>query len=247
MSSKNLLDNIRVILVEPAGTLNVGSVSRVMKNMGLSNLVLVNPKCDYLSPEALQMSVHADDVLLNAKIVSNLSQALEGVTRAIATTVRSRSIPTILESPRKALPWLLANKIETALIFGPEERGLSNQELNYAQRYVYIQANPDYPSLNLAQAVAICAYELYQIVFDDEDVKFNQDCENVASLDLLDSYYQHLETTLLNIGYLYSHTAKARMEKLRRLFNKSSLSPEEVNILRGILSQIEWYGQQKSK
>ncbi|MEQ8960486.1 MAG: RNA methyltransferase, partial [Coleofasciculus sp. C2-GNP5-27] len=132
------LANVRIILVEPAGALNIGSVARVMKNMGLNQLWLVNPHCNPSGSEARQMAVHGVDVLESAQQVATLPEALQGCQRAIATTARTRHLPTTLEPPRLALPWLLAENITSALIFGPEDRGLSNDELNYAQRFVCI-------------------------------------------------------------------------------------------------------------
>jgi tRNA/rRNA methyltransferase len=154
------MEQIKIVLVEPTGALNIGSIARVMKNMSLTNLVLVNPKCDPVGEEARQMAVHAQDILDNVVIADSLPTALQGCQRAIATTARSRALPTELEAPRDALPWLIEANTTSALIFGPEDRGLSNQELNYGQRFVGIPSNPTYPSLNLAQAVGICAYEL---------------------------------------------------------------------------------------
>ncbi len=240
------LSHLKIILVEPAGALNVGSVARVMKNMGLSQLVLVNPHCDPFGESAQHMAVHGKDVLEQAKIVGTLSDALAGCQRAIATTARSRSLQTNLEPPKIALPWLLAENLATALIFGPEDRGLSNEELNYAQRFVCIPANPTYPSLNLAQAVAICVYELYQASLDPSLAE-PLEKPNLATLDQLEGYYQHLEETLLHIGFLYPHTAKARMEKFRRLFNRLELSEEEIFMLRGMLGQFNWMWQQKEE
>jgi tRNA/rRNA methyltransferase len=153
--------NIRIVLVEPAGPLNVGSVARVMKNMGLHQLVLVNPQCDYLGEEARLMAVRAADILENARVVESLPSALVGCTRAIATTGDdSRSLPTQLENPADALPWLF--EVPSALIFGREDCGLTNAELNYAQRLIRIPSSDAYTSLNLAQAVAVCCYELYR-------------------------------------------------------------------------------------
>src|SRR6476469_9262844 len=153
--------NIRIVLVEPAGPLNVGSVARVMKNMGLHQLVLVNPQCDYLGEEARLMAVRAADILETAKVVESLPAALVGCVRAIATTGDdSRSLPTQLEEPADALPWLL--EAPSALIFGREDCGLTNAELNRAQRLIRIPTSDAYTSLNLAQAVAICCYELYR-------------------------------------------------------------------------------------
>jgi tRNA/rRNA methyltransferase len=239
-----LLKTIKIILVEPAGPLNVGSVARVMKNMGLEQLVLVNPHCDRLGEEARKMAVHAADILENAQEVASLPEALVGCQRIIATTARSRSLPTALETPRHGLPWLLSENLTTALIFGPEDRGLSNEELQYAQRYVGIPSNPAYPSLNLAQAVAVCSYELYQLVLEQPALA-ELDLP-LATQDQLEAYYQHLERLLLAIGYLYPHTAPSRLKKLRRLYNRANLTPEEVAMLRGILSQIDWHRQHLS-
>jgi tRNA/rRNA methyltransferase len=229
---------VKIILLEPAGELNLGSIARIMKNMGLKQLLLVNPHCNPHSETAKIMAVHGIDVLENAQIVPSLPLALAGCHRAIATTARSRTLPTELETPKQALPWLLEEGMVSALIFGPEERGLSNQELNYAQRFVSIPAHPEYPSLNLAQAVAVCAYELYQASLDKQTAA--EISTDLASLDALEAYYQHLESVLLKINYLYPHTATARMEKFRRLFNRTNLQQQELAMLRGILRQIEW-------
>lgn len=325
--TKLALSHLRIVLVEPAGPLNLGAVARVMKNMGLHRLVLVNPHCQPTDPEARQMAVHAADVLASATSVATLTEALIGCQRAVATTGRDRHASDLpLEHPRQVLPWLLGSasdsplgsspidsqplessvapphlpsletdltqselsRPESALIFGPEDRGLSNIELNQAQRWLRIPTSPVYPSLNLAQAVAICCYELYQIAqagvrfqsvsatqtsvspssdpvlaqplqpqpavssaskvnsspMSNEAFSETMDCE--ASLDRLEGYYQHLEAVLLKIGYLYSHTAESRMQKFRRLFNRAALSENELAMLRGILSQVEWAIDQRS-
>ena len=246
------LAGVRVVLVEPAGPLNVGAIARVMKNMGIWQLILVNPRCDWLGEEARLMAVHAANLLETARSVATLPDALSGCQRAIATTSRDRSPEAALETPKAGLPWLIqvndfnANSIESALIFGPEDRGLSNIELSYAQRFIRIPSSPTYPSLNLAQAVAICCYELHQIALtftelpDPSPQPLAPISSNPPTLDLLEGYYQQLEALLLKIGYLYPHTAPSRMEKFRRLFNRSDLSTEEVKMLRGILSQMEW-------
>ncbi|TVP66873.1 MAG: RNA methyltransferase, partial [Leptolyngbya sp. LCM1.Bin17] len=159
------LEPIRIVLVEPAGPLNVGATARVMKNMGLHQLILVNPQCDPQSEQAQHMAVHARDLLAAAHTVATLPEALVGCQRAIATTGRLHPQDQPLETPEAALPWLLSPTPNpnwaAALIFGPEDRGLSNAELIYAQRWVRIPVSDAYPSLNLAQAVAICAYVLH--------------------------------------------------------------------------------------
>lgn len=251
-----MLDAIRIILVEPAGALNVGSVARVMKNMGLQHLVLVNPHCDPVGAEARQMAVHAAEILEAARIVPSLPAALSGCTRAIATTGRPHSPEFSLEHPRLALPWLLTEPIapdSAALIFGPEDRGLNKEELNHAHRCIYIPANPAYPSLNLAQAVAICCYELAQAIaplsspIHPEPRNEPITAALAAPLDQVEGFYQQLEALLLQIGYLYPHTAESRMHKFRRLLNRALPNQEEVAMLRGILSQVKWAIEQGKK
>jgi tRNA/rRNA methyltransferase len=234
-----LINQVKIILVEPAGERNIGSIARVMRNMGLYHLVIVNPRCDYLSEDAQVMAVHGIEVLKKAVVVDSLPMALQGCQRAIATTARVRGIPTVLETPRQALPWLMVENVTSALIFGPEDRGLSNQELSYAQRFVCIPANPEYPSLNLAQAVGVCAYELYQGL-SDVKIPENSDNEMMANIEELEGYYQHLESVLLDVNYLYPHTAAVKMEKLRRIVNRNNLKSHELTMIRGILRQIQW-------
>ena len=242
--NQNRLANIRIVLVEPAGELNLGSIARIMKNMGLFELVLVNPQCDPHDEAARIMAVHAVDVLENALVVDSLPTALIGCQQAIATTVRSRSVPIELETPTKVLPSLIASNTCSALLFGAESRGLSNDELKYAQRFICIPSNPDYPSLNLAQAVAICCYELYQASSNNSVPTVSPPTvplqSTSAPLEALEGYYQDLEALLLEIGYLHPHTAAVKMEKFRRLYGKANLQSEEVAMLRGILRQVRW-------
>jgi tRNA/rRNA methyltransferase len=164
------LAHLRIVLVEPAGPINVGAAARVMKNMGLHHLVLVNPQCDPTSTAAWRMAVHGREVLAAAQIVNTLPEALVGCQRAVATTGRIHPQRQGLETPEQVLPWLLAPDsqvpLPTALIFGPEDRGLSNEELVYAQRWIRIPASDAYPSLNLAQAVAVCGYLLHRQATD---------------------------------------------------------------------------------
>jgi len=257
MDVETALAGVRIVLVEPLGPLNVGAIARVMKNMGLHQLVLVNPQCDILSPESRLMAVHAVDILSSAQVAQTIPAALRGCTRAIATTARLRSTDLQREHPRAALPWLLGSP--SAVIFGREDRGLSNAELNYAQRFVRIPSSPAYPSLNLAQAVAVCCYELYQGALGSSKASaVSQKCQQptaaaspgsalstkgetqAASREVLEAYYQQMEAVLLKIGYLYPHTAATRMSKFRRLFNRADPTAAEVAMLRGILRQVTW-------
>jgi tRNA/rRNA methyltransferase len=275
------LASVRIVLVAPAGPLNVGSVARVMKNFGLSQLYLVDPQCDWLGLEASQMAVHADDLLNSACRVQTIPEALVGCEYAIATTARNRGFDAPLDPPEIALPNLLfsegteARASDTALIFGPEDRGLSNEELTYAQQFLKIPTSDAYSALNLAQAVAICCYELSRSqpplqkppssgkqsesvtvslptssVETQSQARSNEE-QNVnaqpdaiaqpnAKLEELEGYCQHLESLLLEVGYLHPHTSASRMRKLRRILNRAALTSEEVALLRGMIRQTEW-------
>ncbi len=244
------LDQIRIVLVEPAGPLNLGATARIMKNMGLRHLVLVNPQCDPSSEEARRMAVHGDDVLAAAAIAASLPEALTGCQRAVATTGRLHRQDHPLELPETALPWLLPTTPESsfaaALVFGPEDRGLSNDELVYAQRWVRIPVSDIYPSLNLAQAVALCSYTLHRAAMAEALAEsfptqgIAAAAGQTASLDQLEGFYQDLEIVLLKIGYLYPHTAPSRMAKLRRLLHRAGPDPQELAMLRGVLRQVNW-------
>lgn len=241
IESQTALSRVRIVLVEPAGPLNVGAIARVMKNMGLQQLVLVNPQCDPVGEEARKMAVHAADILESSRRVASLPAALQGCERAMATTARERANFNSLENPRSSLPWLL--ETPSALIFGPEDRGLSNEELKYAQRFVRIPSSDTYSALNLAQAVAICCYELSVSAQAGETQRRSEgvlEGQSGAPLEILEGYYEQLEALLLKIGYLFPHTAASRMEKFRGLFNRAHPSASEVAMLRGILRQVEW-------
>lgn len=252
----NNTSNIRIVLVETAGARNLGSVARVMKNFGLTELWLVNPKCDRLGDEALQMAVHAPEILENAKVVDSLPAALVDCYRAIATAGRIDKGEMPLTNPARGLSWLMQAET-SAIVFGAEDRGLSNSELQHCQQVIRIPVNPDYPSLNLAQSVGICCYQLQLLRDDLREKGENSPCqENLTSqiaqdliksapIDLatradLEACYQQLEAVLLKIGYVYPHTAVHRLRKFRHIFDRANLSPSEVAMLRGILRQFNW-------
>jgi len=220
-----------------------------MKNFGLSELWLVNPKCDRLGDEARQMAVHAPEILENANIVDNLPEALVGCHRAIATAGRIDKGEMKVTTPPKGLSWLMQADT-SAIVFGAEDRGLSNAEIQHCQQVMRIPVNPDYPSLNLAQAVGICCYQL-RLLKDNPQGHENltsqiaQDLIKSAPIDLatraeLEVCYQQLEAVLLKIGYVYPHTAVHRLRKFRHIFDRANLSPSEVAMLRGILRQVNW-------
>jgi tRNA/rRNA methyltransferase len=259
------LEVVRIVLVEPAGARNLGSVARVMKNFGLTTLVLVNPQCDHFSDEAMHMAVHAKELLETAIVLPDLPSALVGCHRVAATVGREEMQA---ESLRSVTPWLLPDwskisqnpqtwglgaadltQIQSAIVFGREDHGLSNAELKYAQRCITIPSNPDYPSLNLAQAVGICCYELSQQ--DSQNAagsepelskRFELQAETIeaAPFQLTNAFYVGLEELLLTIGYLHDHTAESRMTKFRLLLDRAVPTSHEMTMLLGILRQAKW-------
>lgn len=234
------LSQIRIVLVEPAGALNVGSVARVMKNMGLGQLVLVSPRCDPLGEQARLMAVHGAEILETAQIVEDLPTALLGCSQIMATVGRDLDTNIPLETPRQALPDLLNQS--AAIMFGREDHGLTNQEVMLAQRLIQIPTSSTYPSLNLAQAVGVCCYELWQAQADQSARGREQSgpLPSTASFEDLEGFYGNWQSLLLKIGYLYSHTAPSRMAKLRGLVNRSQPTVAEIALLRGMLRQVSW-------
>lgn len=231
------LSSVRIVLVEPLGPINIGGVARIMKNMGLARLVLVAPRCDPQAEEARRWAVHAQELLDNAQVVATLPQALAGCEYILATVGRDIADVALPQySPRQGLPPLVTG-IEAALVFGREDRGLTNQELGYAQGLLCIPTHADYPSLNLAQAVGVCCYELWQCLnlSTSQEVAFSG-----ATFEAVEGFYHHLEQLLLVVGFLYPHTAQSRMAKVRSLLARTQLSPTELALLRGMVHQIEW-------
>jgi tRNA/rRNA methyltransferase len=235
---------IKIVLVQPKGPLNIGAVARTMKNFDLSELLLVAPQCDPFDPQALDMSVHAEDLLRRCSIVNSLPEALQDCVAVVGTTARTRTVPAPFESPETGLSWLEKQHHvgPVALVFGPEDRGLSNEELALCQRFIYIPTSPNYPSMNLAQAVAVCAYVLSQ----QPQQELTLGVTLQAPAGETEGFYQHLQDTLLEVGYLQPHTAKRKMEKFRRLFNRAELTSEEVALLRGVLRQMMWNAHKES-
>ena len=247
------LDGVRVVLVEPAGPLNVGAIARVMKNMGLSQLVLVNPHCHIEDEAAVRMAVHAADILAGATVVESLSAALTDCRGIVGTVGRTQPMEFEVGEPRTVLPQLLlpANQ-PAALVFGPEDRGLNNRELGMCRQQIFIPTSDVYPSMNLAQAVGICAYELRQAALahqvprsglgDTRAGALLQDTtpSSKAPSQALEGFYQQLEQVLLQIGFLYPHTAPRKLLKFRRLFDRAQLTLKDVALLRGVLRQLAW-------
>ena len=233
----SVLANIRIVLVRPFHPGNIGSVARSMKTMGLSDLCLVKPR-DYPHPEAVKMAAGAADLLEKSNTAVSLKEAIADCTVVIASTARPRGYDLPELSPQQTAQHLLegSNKNHVALIFGPERMGLHNDDIRHAKYRVTIPANPDYSSLNIAAAVQILSYEIYQSSLTPKR-KDNLVRELPSSEDI-ERLYEHLETVLKDIKFLRTHSGET-MQRLRHLLTRAEPDVLETNIIRGILAAID--------
>lgn len=232
------LDRIRVVLSHTFHPGNIGAVARAMKTMGLYRLYLVNPQ-RFPDAEATTRATGAADVLEQARVCTSLDEALQGTIFAAAATSRRRDLSHPLLTPRTAAPLLLveAQHGEVALLFGAETSGLTNAELDRCQMLLKIPANPAFASLNLASAVQVLAYEL-RTALSDEMLPVAEEERSRASFEEVEGFYAHLEQVMVASCFLDPASPKRLMHRLRRLFARSRLEREEVNILRGILTSV---------
>ena len=232
---------IKVVLVEPAGTLNIGSIARLCENFGVDELRLVSPKCNHLESEAIRMAVKGIKFLEEAKIYNHLSDALSDCSYIIATCGRKEHGDIPLYSNKKALEWASGStKKETiALVFGREDHGLSNEELLKAHKVISLDTNKKYPSLNLSHAVAIILHQLNELRNVNSLKKYNYK-NNPANIIQLEDCLNDAGRFLLDIGFLMSHTYKARMSKIKKLLQRAEIKDEEVALIRGIIQQARW-------
>jgi len=245
----NPLDNIAIVLVRPQYAGNIGSVSRAMKNMGFKRLILVSPEQDYLSDEARMMATSARDILENAEVFSNLEKALMGFRWIAGTSGRKGRNRGPFIYPRQISTEILghARAVPVAILFGPEDRGLTNEDLAPCQALISMPTHEGLRSLNLAQAVMVFCYELFVAslgLSEKESQNYGQVIKP-AEFKKIEGMYSHLEELLLKIGFLDVNNPKRIMHTLRRIFGRAGLSDRDVAILRGIFRQLEWYATKR--
>ena len=231
--------NITIVLVEPQSPGNVGMVCRAMKNMGLSELRLVNP-CRIDHPEALKFAVSAKDLLGAAVIYSSLAEALADCPFSVATTRRHGKYRQEISTPAEIAVKVRAigGEERTAFVFGREDNGLTTEEVALCRWQATIPTGDEYGSLNLAQAVLIFCYELFTA--SGGDVVRQE--RALAPSSELEALYGHMERSLLRIGFLNPQNPDHLMRTLRRVFARAELDAREVAVLRGLMSQIDWAG-----
>jgi tRNA/rRNA methyltransferase len=241
MNPEVLLSRVRVVLCRPSHPGNIGATARAMKTMGISDLRLVQPRA-FPDPEADARATGAVDVLQAAKIHADLPDALAGTVLAIALSARRRD----LGPPVGEVRGMVAQALEAAalgpvaLVFGNETVGLSNEEIERCQAAVAIPANPAFSSLNLGAAVQILCYELRMAAFGDvppiPDAKTTPFASPPATHAEVEGLYAHLESVMAASGFLNPAQPGRLMSKVRRLFGRTRLERDEVNILRGLLA-----------
>jgi tRNA (cytidine32/uridine32-2'-O)-methyltransferase len=237
----NLLSRIRFVLVEPTHSGNVGAVARAMKNMGLTRLVLVNPKCA-IDADAIARAAGADDLLAAADIVATLPDALHGCRLVVGTSARLRHLDWPVLNPRACGERLVAEAGEgdVGLILGRESSGLSNEELARCHFLAHIPTDPGFSSLNLAAAAQVFAYEvLTALGAHSPEPPAEPAPADLAPAEAMESFHVHLAETLVDLGFGHAEQSHRLLQRLRRLFHRARPDRVELNILRGILSAAQ--------
>ena len=236
------LARVRIVLVEPLYGGNIGQVSRAMMNFGLSRLVLVNPR-EHKTAESYWMARDGKTILDEAELYPTLEEALRPVGLAVGTTRRVGKYRRPAMGPEECAQGLapLTRDNDVAIVFGREDSGLSAEELKLCQWLVTIPANPEFPSLNLAQAVLLMGSTLYRSTLTDATEAAEGAGLRLAGPAELERLYKHMEETLGGIGFLTGDHAPSILISLRRIFGRANLEPRDVAILRGVLGQMDWY------
>lgn len=234
-----------VVLVRPHYPGNLGAVARLMANFGFRDLILVDSRVDPADRDARRQSTHGEWILDASRAVPDLPAALEGCLCAAATSARAGILLRgHAQEPAAAaqalLPHLDHGRI--ALVFGPEPSGLTNDEITLCQHLIEIPAEASYPALNLAQAAAICLYEMRQAVLAKSSVLVED--EPPADFDLQQRMFGSLQSALEDIHYLYGPKGPVLMHGLRQLIGRARPTETEAKLLLGLARQIRWFAQQ---
>lgn len=233
------LKQVKVVLVGTTHPGNIGSVARAMKTMGLSQLILVDPQTE-IDEKSVALAAGAADILDNAIIVDTLEQGVADCGLVIGASARSRTLPWPMLDPRQTGEKLISElpNYPVAVVFGRENSGLSNDELQLCQYHVCIPANPEYSSLNLAMAVQTICYEI-RMAWLTQQPEVTEIEQQYPSSAQMTGFFDHLERTLNDIGFIVKAHPGQVMNKLRRLYNRARPEEVELNILRGILTATQ--------
>ncbi|MBY5992813.1 tRNA (cytosine(32)/uridine(32)-2'-O)-methyltransferase TrmJ [Ferrimonas balearica] len=242
-----MLSNVRIVLVGTSHPGNIGSAARAMKTMGLSQLVLAEPRVEP-DGQSVALAAGATDVLKHLVVTEDLASAVADCALVIGTSARSRTLSWPMLDAREAGTKLAQEGRQgpVALVFGRENHGLTNEELQMCHYHVCIPANPEYSSLNLAQAVQLLSYEtrMAHLAMAEAPAEAQEPYPNQGQLE---GFYQHLERTLSHTGFIIQAHPGQVMTKLRRLFNRARPEATELAILRGVLTSVDKASGQHGK
>jgi len=240
MSHSVHLDHISIVLQQPRYSENIGAVARAMRNMGICRLVVVDPQ-NYDLHKARKLATHfASDIIEKCRFYPVLKEALAPFNYVVGATARLGGQRQVTNSPSKLAQKLIPISIENsiAIVFGPEDRGLSNEDIRYCHELVNIPTS-EFSSLNLAQAVMILCYEIF-IAGSEADQEF---APRLASRHELDGMYGQLKDILMRISYINPENPDYWLNNFRHFFSRLRLRAREVSIIRGLCRQVDWYGK----
>jgi tRNA/rRNA methyltransferase len=239
-------ENLSIILVKPQGPLNIGSICRTMMNFGFSRLRLVSPCKEYNSLDAKKMALGAFKILEQAELFEDLPSALHDIQVAYGTTRRFGKYRNNFFTPGTAAEKINGadDKIRSALVMGTEDSGLETKDLELCQHFITIPTHEDYPSMNLSHSLSILVYEIAQ-KSEAGKTFYDPKPQELATGEEIELMFGHMRQTLQDIDFLDSHNPDHILRTFRRLFGSAGLTPRDINIVRGLMSRIDWTESQR--
>tara|TARA_B100001029_G_C15054941_1_gene453635 strand:+ start:1040 stop:1798 length:759 start_codon:yes stop_codon:yes gene_type:complete len=242
ISFSNFLDSIKITLVGTTHPGNIGASARAIKTMGFKQLDLVNPK-DFPSDQAIYRSKAAKDILHKASVHKTLLESVKDCELVIGTSARNRKVPWPVLNPKdaaKEIQTQVRNNSKVAVVFGREDRGLTNEELGLCNLHVHIPTNQEYASLNLAQAVQIMTYEIRMCFLQLESLENKQDWDvNLATSEQTERLITHMDELMKEVEFYDTENPRKLLMRVRRFFKRSGIDEMEANIFRGLFSTIQ--------
>tara|TARA_B100000530_G_scaffold329832_1_gene272359 strand:- start:255 stop:1013 length:759 start_codon:yes stop_codon:yes gene_type:complete len=239
---KDYADSIKIVLVGTTHPGNIGAAARAIKTMGLRHLDLVCPK-EFPSEQAIYRSKAAKDILENARIYQSLLESVKDCEMVIGTSARNRKVPWPVLDPKNASKEInsnVRNNSKVAIVFGREDRGLTNEELGLCNLHVHIPTNEDYTSLNLAQAVQIMTYEVRMSFIGEDNIESDQEWDvDIATSDQTERLIEHMDELMQDVEFYDIENPRKLLMRVRRFFKRSGIDVMEANIFRGLFSTIQ--------
>ena len=240
IKSDNLLNSVKVVLVGTTHPGNIGATARAMKNMGILDLALVEPK-EFPSDVATFRSKAAKDILEKASVHTSLEEAISECELVVGTSARGRTVPWPVLNPREAAEEMHKSSLngKVAIVFGREDRGLTNEELGLCNFHVHIPSDPEYSSLNLSQAVQILAYEIRLSYLQDRHVNKEYWDVELANNEQTERLINHMDELMQEVDFYDVENTRKLLVRVRRFFKRSKIDVMEANIFRGLFATIQ--------